>query len=93
MEKQAKVVNEVSTAFLETFKAHVHDLEDAMIALANTPNKEAALEVALHDTQTQLDQARRAAAAAEVARDAAEGAVAEAAAAGEAERARSAKEM
>ena len=60
VEKQAKVVNEVSTAFLETFKAHVHDLEDAMIALANTPTKEAALEVALHDTQTQLDQAQHA---------------------------------
>ena len=45
VEKQAKVVNEVSTVFLETFKAHVHDLEDAMIALANTPTKEAALEV------------------------------------------------
>ena len=57
MEQQAKVVNDVSTAFLECFKAHVHDLEDALVDLAKKPTKEGELESALHQARTQLKEA------------------------------------
>ena len=54
------MVNDVSSIFLECFKAHVHDLEDALIDFMSKPTKEAELQTALQKAQMQLKESQEA---------------------------------